>query len=512
MRKNSLLFIALLWICCSNNNISDGGSGSEAGNGIIVGDIVYSDGAMGQGAYVSLIPRYYNPVIDPPLPDSFIVNADMNGHYQFELNDSNLYNIQISDQFSSKSSLRGGVAVKKGDTVSYTDTLLYGGTVNCVFYDTITPGGTVYVEGTDIQKPISEGVQLSGGYYCVQLDSVPVGALPAVKYLSQGQSVLVTDTAMVISLDTIIVGVVDTLVKPLWRFSCIVGVTGTTVQMFGGPDSIKVLIEDQISQTLNKFNDPGLLNGELGFSIDSIYQFDSGLNAEINKTLSGFDYRFIYYADTDDLIGSYTTASRTVCQVDRGQGLFSQFSVDALAWSIGMARGVVGLEWLVVRGENNPVNSQDYAGIKSFMNWPYGENTLDEYTKTIVNYYADSVFYGPNLVNWAFPENITITVRDSLGLPMSYVPVSLYGVGRKTFAVDTPAVIEEFTDGNGTLILSSNPFNPDNDHKADYLNFLVTSYDRNETAYTWLPVTDVVSCWLSDPDGVCRVTVQFKGD
>ena len=168
--------------------------------------------------------------------------------------------------------------------------------------------------------------------------------------------------------------------------------------------------------------------------------------------------------------------------MDRGLGLFSQFSIDALAWALGMARGVVGLEWLVVKAQNNPVNNQDYAGIKSFMNWPYGENTLDEYTATVVNYYAGSVYYGPNLVNWAFPKNITITIRDTLGVPLPYVEVNLYGIGWKTFTVDTPAVRTGLTDSNGEFVISSNPFNPNNALKAPFLNFLVTADSGNETA------------------------------
>jgi hypothetical protein len=199
-------------------------------------------------------------------------------------------------------------------------------------------------------------------------------------------------------------------------------------------------------------------------------------------------------------------------QAEGGIRLFSQSSTDVLAWGMGMARGGIGLEWLVVRAKNNPVNNQDYAGVTSFMNWPYGQNTLDQYTARVINYYADSVYYGGNFVNRSFPKNITITVRDTLGAPMAGVSVKLYGIRWKTFAVDTPAILNNRTDSNGVFIISKNPFNPDNTALARYLNLLVTASNGNEVAYTWLPVTDMVHTWLADPQGVCQVLVQFKGD
>ncbi len=514
MKSKVLLITGILLsilLHCSNTSIADTGSGSEAGNSVVMGTVVFSDGTAGQNVEVTLIPEEYNPVNDATLPDSLIVNTDTYGTYQYSLADTGVFNIYIYDPANGMRALHTDLVVVKGDTLSNTDTLRTPGGIHCIFDDSVAKDGSVYIEGTAIQKPFSDGTLLNGGYYGVILDSVPVGLVPAVKYTTLSQSVLVSDSAFVTSLDTIIIGVIDTLVKPLWRFSCLVGVTEATIQMFGGMDEIQQLIEDQIAQAEKKFNDPGLLNGVLQFSADSFYQFNNDLTTEIDKPLDDFDYRFLYYSDTDDLIGSYTTETRTILQVDRGPGLFSQFSVDALAWCLGMARGVVGLEWLVVRAQNNPVNGQDYLGIASFMNWPYGENTLDVYSIDIINDYGDSVFYGPNLVNWAFPENITITVRDLTSSPVSNTAISLYGVGWKTFSVDTPAVITGISNSNGEFVMTTNPYNPDDTGSAEYLNFLITAVQNNDTAYTWMPVTDIVIAWLHDPESTCRVPVQFKG-
>jgi hypothetical protein len=277
-------------------------------------------------------------------------------------------------------------------------------------------------------------------------------------------------------------------------------------------DSIKVLIKNQVEQAVKKFNTSDLLKGVLDFSIDSLYQFDGDVTVEINKPLTKFDYRIIYYADTQDRLSFYFTEPRTMFQADTGIGLFSQHNTDALAWEMGLARGGIGFEGFVVKAKTNPVNRQDYVGVTSFMNPPYNQNSLDRYTATVVNYYADSVYYGSNFVNRSFPKNITIAVCDTMGSPLANVPVKLYGIQRQTYTVDTPEVLSGQTDSNGKFVIYQNPFNPNNAYLARYRNFLVTASNDRDVAYTWFPVTDMVNAWLADPQGVCKVLVQFKGD
>lgn len=514
MKRFNKLFLILLcllsgqpWRCSSNLT----GGGSESGNPVVIGKIYDTSGTPVSNTQVKLIPVNFNPIADQPLSDSLLDTTDISGNYTFQHVTAGMYNVQATHFIQGTKLLIKEVMVAKDNkTIVPLDTLKYPGALQCNFPNTVNKTGYVYIQGTELYSNLSDGIDIGNGRFAVTISNIPTGHAPRIQWVDIAEVSLLSDTTVVKSFGTSVIEVIDTT-KPVWRFSCIAGVTVTTAQMFGGIDSVKLLIQNEIAQALKKFNNPGLLKGILDFRIDSIYLFTGDYNVEINKPLHGFDYRFIYFADNNDSLGSYTDETRTICQVDRGPGLFSQFSIDALAWALGMARGGLGLEWLVVKAKNNPVNNQDYAGITSFMNWPYGQNTLDWYTADVTNYYADSVYYGNNLVNRVFPKNITITVRDTLGTALPGIAVKLYGIGWKNFKVDTPAVITGTTDSNGELVISQNPFNPDSQPKAKFLNFLVASAIGNETAYTWLPITDVINTWLNDPGKSFQIQIQFKG-
>ncbi len=258
-----------------------------------------------------------------------------------------------------------------------------------------------------------------------------------------------------------------------------------------------------------RFNTTDNFDGVLDFAIDSIYQFSTDVAAEIQSPIQGFDYRLIYDAYAGLNVGSYTDSTRTIFMVWMSDGMFGQYSIDILSWHFGRARGCIGLEWVTVKAAQNPVNKQAYTGVKSIMNWPYGESAWDEYSINVINYYAEKVYYGPNLIESIYPASCGVVVRSGLGEPVANATVNLYGIAKRTFTVDTPAVVTGVTDASGEFVLTGNPYNPDAAGPLEYLNFLITAVNDNDTAYNWMSVNEIGNVWFANPDSAYRLLVHF---
>lgn len=510
------IVVAILLSCSTGPvDVSDGGT-DYPNTKTIAGVIVASDGDEAPNTMVQLIAEGYNPLRDEELPDSLIDTTGDDGAYNFTITDSGIYNIQAIDLNERTRWLKKDIAVFD-DTVHVPRGILSEpGVINIILPDTVDTGnGYIYIEGTDIWKKISDVILLSGNHYSIILDSVPASRIPDLRYTTDdpnSKSMLISDTTEVIANDTVIAGTTEGNLKPLWRFSLIVGVTEETVQYYGDLDSIGKLIADHIEKINNKFNDPEVFNGVLDFYIDSLYQFSTSVNDEIAQPLEGFANRVIYDGYSDQCIGSWKKSTRTIYQVwdvDDGGGLFGQLSLDVLAWLFGMARGCLPLSWMTVDDEDNMINQQEFTGITSIMNYPYGVDEWDEYNIYAVNYEADKIWDGQNVIHQAFPASMGIVARSALGVPLSGATIDLYGIEWHAGSVDGPPVLSGTTDDNGEFVFPENPFKPDTCDGAIYGNMLVSAVYENDTAYTWLPINEVGIAYFKDPMSDFRMTVNF---
>jgi hypothetical protein len=437
--------------------------------------------------------------------------TDSTGLYRFTVNKAGTYTVYGVNLTTLKRVIHKYIYIHK-DTVQLADTLKDPGFVRVMLPDTVdTTKGYLYIEGTSKSEDLQGCVVLGGGYYSLIVDSFPAGDIPAVLYSTTDVTSPVTtisNSAIVISNDTITIGIPDTL-KPVWRFSFVAGVPEQTSQYYGGLDSIRKLIEAQFISGNKKFNDPDVFRGMLHFSVDSIYQFSTSVSNEIKLPPPGFDYRIVYEGLSTEDVGTYYRDEQTIYHAWKIDGLFGTSSLDALAWGFGMSRGCWDLDGLLVKAEYNPVNHQAYDGVESIMNYPYGEDKWDQFSINAVNYYADRIYNGPHILNSAFPASIGVIVKDEKGSPVENADIQFYGIGWATLTVDTPSVYTGTTDSNGEFVFSLNPYDPDNTWPLNYSNFLVSAIDSSDTAYTWMPVTEVANKWFEDVNGDYRVVVHF---
>lgn len=307
----------------------------------------------------------------------------------------------------------------------------------------------------------------------------------------------------------------DTALKPIWRFSLIVGVSDSMVGFYGGLESVKILAAHMVEEANYVFNDAGVFNGTIEFAIDSIYQYGGSSIDQIILPPAGIDYRLLFDEAPPPAQDYWWGNEGTIYHYyvpDIDNGLFGKYSLENLAWEFGLTRGCLPLSNVEVIAANNPVNGQQYDPVHSFMNSCHNYTTWDYYSINIINHNADEVFYKPNFAIAAgfLPAYMGATVRSGTGVPVQGAEINLYGVlWNPSGTVGVPAVLSGTTDSNGEFVFPGNPFVPDTTDKMIYSNFLVQAVQAQDTAYAWMPVNEVGSAYFANPDTSYKAILQF---
>ena len=208
----SLLIYCLLYIHCSNCNLSGTSSGWETKT--VAGIIVDSTGQPVPNAQVTLIPSHYNPVTDSLLPDSLTCYTDEKGHYKFSLSFPGIYSL-YAQKTKLLQLLHFKRIVDKKSNYFGTDTLKTPGTVVAFLPDSMaSENNYLFIEGTFISKSTIDGVNLENLYTKLVFDSLPATIMPGLTYLATTTSTatILTDSFTVIAADTITIK--DTVISP----------------------------------------------------------------------------------------------------------------------------------------------------------------------------------------------------------------------------------------------------------------------------------------------------------
>lgn len=510
----SILGVTLFFGCSSSPVYMADGSSSET----VIGSVINLSGDPAPHTEVKLIPIGYNPTEINPQNAILVDTTDSLGNYRFTLSDTGLYNIealhlsQLTQAFVSRIRINS-------DTTLVTDATLYSpGKIEIIFSDTIsTSGRFVYIPGTTVFKGLEEGSYLNEGGYSLILDPVVAAELPEIVVTQKNQddlTMLVATPVLVTSSQTIVINITSgSSIKPLWLFSLVVGVSAQTVLHHGGIDSVRKLTEKYVGGINSKFNNPGVLNGFLRFTFDSLYQFSRNVLEEKYDTVPGFDYRLLIDRFSDWNYGGWYHDTRTICRamgVANTSNIFGQSSIDVAAWEFGQARGCIPLSWIEVDAANNPINGSEFRMTEvSIMNWPYGVNRWDELSVNMINYYADAIYYSPGIINRAFPASMGVTVNSATGEPLSGTDLTFYGIKLNGNSVESSPIFSGITDSTGEYTFSQNPYNPDSEQYIKYYNILIRAIHQSDTVFTWKPVFDAANAWFANPDSTYRMIVHF---
>jgi len=209
MKKRNLLYTAFVCgaLClfrCTFNPVADG-SGSDVGNGNVIGFVYTPDGKPSSNTQVRLVPDTYNPGNDAPLPDSLIDTTNGLGMYTFAIAVKGAYNVEaVHLQTRARLLLKGVTVQSSADTVIVPFGIIrQPGAVKIFLPDTTdTADGYVFVLGTTVFKKLSHALSISSSRYPITLDSVPEATINGILFgrLNNPQNpITLTDTLTVLS-------------------------------------------------------------------------------------------------------------------------------------------------------------------------------------------------------------------------------------------------------------------------------------------------------------------------
>jgi hypothetical protein len=208
--KGFALFCALLLsgIGCSTLPLT-GGAGEETTNGRVAGKVFDRYGEYAARTQVMLLPADYSPLADNGTIR--IDTTDDKGDYSFVNIDSGLYCISAVNLAARTRFLASGIRVTVNGAPQRVDTLRTPGSVRVLLPDSIDNSkGYLYFAGTMIFKA------LTGASGPVTIDSVPAGAVSAVRYAPRTG---VTQTDLIAANVVVASGATSVVAFSGWSFS-----------------------------------------------------------------------------------------------------------------------------------------------------------------------------------------------------------------------------------------------------------------------------------------------------
>ncbi len=270
-----ILLLCLLMIYSCSSNVA---GGSEIGNPVIVTGIISDGTDPAEQTQVLLIPSDYNPVEDDSVPDYAIDTTDKNGVFRFTGVDSGMYTLFATDLQNGTRVMVFSIAIAADSVTLEPAVLSPTGTIQVNFstqqIDTVL--GYVFIKGTPLMSKIENTDILF-------IDSVPVGTIPSVEYIIQGnvQSVSVIENNIpVAELDTVII---------IFEYNLLFVVTGDTIDF----DTVSQFV-DGVNDTVNYY---AFIHREYIKEIDTdinvITRTTDGL---ISSDTAGIDMVFMAYS------------------------------------------------------------------------------------------------------------------------------------------------------------------------------------------------------------------------
>jgi hypothetical protein len=243
---------AIIWLLsCTGNQPYIAGSVTEGGN--VEGRIANDSGVPASSVEVCLITADYDPVSDPPVPDSMKDTTNGLGTYSFANVKEGVYNVYAKNLRSSARALIAGVKVGRMETTFVAQgTIKAPGVIKVFLPDSIHPAfGYVYAPGTPVYT------FTNGSTTFAVIDSGPAGLVPALAYGETNSLVrkVIRYDVQVPTADTVVV------TMPAWQYAKQLGLNTTSsgANVSGEMTDFPVLI--RLTTTNFQFSQAGR-NGE----------------------------------------------------------------------------------------------------------------------------------------------------------------------------------------------------------------------------------------------------------
>lgn len=496
-----LLPLFLLLTCCSSPTSGNGG-GTEAGNAKISGVAYRSNGDECQSGLVSAIPCNFIPGVH----SSSLISrgiTDSQGVFSLSVPDSDKFNIYIKDTMSNEQTLLRSIQKQSSLYSDLEVHLKRPGTLKVVHPEISHSLSYFYITGMEYTFSYSSQDSANDTLY---IETLPSVELPTVqltiddKKISISKTIISPDKTVTITLDT-----TDQNVE-VWNFSLIAGISKETMEATGNLDSLITLIEQQVTQINEKFNKDSKLQGLFHYSVDSVYVLSGTVSNEIDRPLSGYNYRLIYHGHGAGNFTEWSAATNTILNhQDEAEGmgtnLFNNEATGKLLSLFALSRGCITTTSMEVSPLNNPISKDPYIPELSIMFKPDIYSRWCDFNRAVLNLRKDSIVTSSFIENSKLQQNVSIAVTEfGSKAPVSNALVELFWVDPETATVNTNAAFSGNTNENGIMKFDYNPYRPDTLTLPSeyYTNCLIRVIHAGDTQSVWMPILDLGEAFIED--------------
>jgi hypothetical protein len=212
-------------LSCTLGPIAAGGTDTETGGrSMVAGVITALDGRPASCTQVKLVPRGFNAFTMGKVGDSLIDTTDAQGNYVFKKVVPGYYSVQAVHLSKRTRLLITGRMIAGDTTIVPSGTLQKPGAITLVVPQAISgDSGYAYLPGTDIVALHAPGRDE------VELDSIPAGTIPEIRFNDNGDSTVVIKLNVKVLPATMI-----TIANPYWTSAQQIGLntsaSGANVQ------------------------------------------------------------------------------------------------------------------------------------------------------------------------------------------------------------------------------------------------------------------------------------------
>lgn len=300
-------------------------------------------------------------------------------------------------------------------------------------------------------------------------------------------------------------------IKPLWRFSLLVGVKNVVSQHFGGTAQMASLIDNQLAVATKKLNATQKFSGVFLFTADSIYEYSGTIANEDAKPLYRFDYRLLYDTIDQAVVVNEIIRTRYVFLWNtQPDSLFGNVCNKWLVNLLGDLRGAFIIPMALVDATKNAVNYTAFTAIPSIMNNPEIYTSWDDYSVSIINYNAGNVGSERDIVKTAFPDTMGIMVTTASGSAVPGARIQVFGSVLDTRAVHDSTLATGLTDDNWRFVFPSNPFMTNATESLAYGTLLIITIASGDTTSTWLPLYEAGNAYFKNSTASFYKEVKFQ--
>lgn len=481
------LFIAFIFLLsiilnCSEN--SAGGSSSSENAKVLAGILMNDSCCSVEGVSISLFETDGITAITSSITGS---------KGEFILNIPELTNFTLIADYSKNFAAYNSYEIFSEDTLYDTLYLKKNGTVKIAFNEVIdTANDSIRILGTDKAFALSSAVQNNEGNWDIVMPNLPAAELSTVVISNDTGYMELTPALNVFEGESSTVVIKEGKAIHQWNVPLTVSVKQNIADSFGGLDSIKLKIIDQLDSASKIINSLADLPGEFLFQPDSFTTFTGSAIVEGVKPLGYAAHRLVYTdssLDRGSLRELVDTRLHYLWLSSASYDFFKQWDLNLLVYLLSEGRGAMPLQYQNVNAGNYPINHDGYSVISSVMNKYSYSDFMTDYTKGVLLENRDAVGDERLILSEAIVD--TLILRDSTKLASKlYVFASV--LSSSTLNNDTMMTINAVMNSDyNEFTISKSIFLSGNNIEYGTL-FLLS--DANQVR--WLTLSEAAEAWF----------------